>query len=341
MSAYYVGLDVHVMHTAMCILDRHGKCVKRKILRGPWSLIVAELQQLPQTPAVCFEASTAYGHLYELLAPVAERVVVAHPGQLRLIFRSKQKHDRADAEKLAKLLYLDEVPAVHVPNRDVRAWRQLIEYRRRLVGKRTRTKNALRAIIRTIGVRSPREFGLWTRRGTAWLRELELPKLTALQRDLLLEELAMFERQLKLAEAQLEHYSHDHPAITLLRTIPGVGPRTAEAVVAYLDDPRRFARSKAVGSYFGLVPAQDQSGSTNRLGHITRQGPPAVRHLLVEAAWRGVKLSPTIGHYFERIKQDNPERKKIALVATAHYLARVMHAMLRDNRAWSESNLAA
>lgn len=341
MASFYVGLDVHVMHTAMCILDRHGKCVKRRMIRGPWSEIAAELAQLPRPAAVCFEASTAYGHLYELLSPVAERVVVAHPGQLRLIFRSKQKHDRADAEKLAKLLYLGEVPTVHVPGADVRAWRQLIEYRRRLVGKRTRTKNALRAILRTVGLRPPRQFGLWTRGGAAWLREVELPKLTALQRDLLLEELALYDRQLKLAEARLEQYSHAHPAVALLKTIPGVGIRTAEAVVAYLDDPLRFAKSKQVGSYFGLVPAQDQSGATNRLGHITRSGPPAVRHLLTEAAWRGVKLSPAIGQYFERIKQDNPERKKIALVATAHYLARVMHAMLRDNRPWAEASLAA
>ena len=62
-----------------------------------------------------------------------------------------------------------------------------------------------------------------------------------------------------------------------------------------------------------------------------------MRHLLTEAAWRGIKLSARIGQYFERIKQDNPERKKIALVATAHYLARVMHAMLRDNRPWAEA----
>ena len=67
-------------------------------------------------------------------------------------------------------------------------------------------------------------------------------------------------------------------------------------------------------SYFGLVSSQDQSGSTNRLGHITRCGPSVVRCLLTEAAWQGVRRSPTIGHYFNRIGQGNKERKKIALV---------------------------
>ena len=66
--------------------------------------------------AVCFEASAGYGYLFERLQRVARRVVVAHPGHLRLIFRSKRKNDRVDAEKLAKLLFLDEVPGVYVPS---------------------------------------------------------------------------------------------------------------------------------------------------------------------------------------------------------------------------------
>jgi len=341
MASYYVGLDVHLKHTSVCVLDGDGKRIKRLTIRGPWRKIAEELKRLPGKVAVCFEASTAYGCLHELFSEVAARVVVAHPGQLRLIFRSKKKNDRADAEKLAKLLFLGEVPTVYVPSQDVRAWRQLVEYRRRLIAKRTRTKNALRAILRTVGQRPPREFGLWTRLGAAWLAQVELPQLTALQRDLLLEELAMFERQVGRAEKELERYSRDNPAVALLRTIPGVGLRTAEAVVAYLDDPSRFASSKQLGSYFGLVPSQDQSGSTNRLGHITRSGPSVVRHLLSEAAWRSIQCSPTIGRFHERIQQGNPERKKIALVATAHYLVRVMYAMLRDNRPWEEQAVAA
>ena len=151
----------------------------------------------------------------------------------------------------------------------------------------------------------------------------------------------MFNEQVHRAEKHLEQFSATNPAVTLLMTIPGVGIRTAEAMVAYLDDPERFRNSKSVGSYFGLVPAQDQSGSLNRLGHITREGPSTVRKLLTEAAWQGVRRSPTIRQHFERIGQGNQDRKKIALVATAHYLARVMHAMLRQGEAWKETNRVA
>jgi transposase len=264
------------------------------------------------------------------LRPIAQRVVVAHPGQLRLIFRSKKKNDRVDARKLATLLFLDQVPEVHVPALDVRAWRAAIEFRRKLVDKQTMVKNQLRALLRGHGIAAPHRKGLWTRKGLQWLAEVELPTpLVRLQRQCLLEELTSCRARVQEMEKELNAIGRAHGGVCLLRTIPGVGPRTSEAVVAYIDQPKRFNRSKQIGSYFGLVPCQDQSAGTNRLGHITREGPATVRKLLTEAAWQGVQRSPEIRAYFERIERQDPGRKKIALVATAHWLARVMLAMLR------------
>jgi hypothetical protein len=107
-------------------------------------------------------------------------------------------------------------------------------------------------------------------------------------------------------------------------------------VVAHLDDVSRFSRNKQVGSYFGLVPCQDQSAGRDRLGHITRDGPPAVRKLLCEAAWQGIRRSPALQEFFERVTRGEADRRKIALVATAHHLARVMAAMLRSGEVWRE-----
>ena len=81
--------------------------------------MLATLKGLPDRFEVCYEASCGYGHYHDILRPLAARVLVAHPGHLRLIFRSKNKNDRNDAERLAKLLYLGETPAVHVPAPEV------------------------------------------------------------------------------------------------------------------------------------------------------------------------------------------------------------------------------
>ena len=147
---YYVGLDLHWKTSTVCILNDHGKEVKTRTVRGDWNKLLALLGELPGPFALTYEASCGYGYIYDKIAAIAQRVVVAHPGQLRLIFRAKRKNDRVDAAKLAKLLYLDEVPPVHVPSPDVRAWRSLIEYRRHTIDKRTRTKNGLRlaAVLR-------------------------------------------------------------------------------------------------------------------------------------------------------------------------------------------------
>jgi transposase len=269
---------------------------------------------------------------------LAARVVVAHPGRLRLIFRSRDKNDRKDAERLAKLLYLGEAPVVHVPALDVRTWRELINCRGQVIAKRTRAKNALRALLRSAGVVPPRHPALWTKAGLAWLRQLELPTPSQqLRRDLLLEEIETLLRQVRRLEQQLNHQGQHTPAVTQLRSIPGVGIRTAEAVAAFVDDPDRFRNAKAVGRYFGLVPCQDQSGDRHRLGHITREGAPVVRQLVAEAAWQAQRRSPTVRAYFERVQRDDPQRKKIALVATAHYLVRVMWAMLTRGTTWEEN----
>ncbi len=98
---HYVGLDVHQRLSAVCILDENGKREKQFIVRGPWAKLFEALGEIPGPLAMCYEASNGYGFLYDLLSEIGDRVVVAHPGQLRLILRSKRKHDRVDAEKLA------------------------------------------------------------------------------------------------------------------------------------------------------------------------------------------------------------------------------------------------
>lgn len=329
-----VGLDVHSRMTEVCILDANGRLVKRHRMNRPLGELPRTLLTLTegQPFAAAYEASCSYGWLYEQLTRIAHRVVVAHPGHLRLIFAAKRKTDRIDAEKLAKLLYLEALPAVHVPSTDVRSWRGLIEHRRRLVEKRTRTKNALRAMLRTQAIPAPRR--LWTNKGRKWLSELDWPtSAEALRRDMLIEELSHFDSQIKRVTGALDQIGRTQPAVALLRTIPGVGMRTAEAMAAWIDRPGRFARNRQIGSYLGLTPCEDTS-VVRRLGHITKDGPATVRKLLVQSAWQAVRRDPSMKAWYERIVGGNRDRRKIAIVAVAHRLARVMLAMLQSGECY-------
>lgn len=329
----HVGLDYHQNRSSLCIMNGSGQIIKNLSISQRWPGVVQAIKDLPEPAAVAFEASGACGFLFEKLSEVAQRVVVAHPGHLRLIYASRKKNDRIDAKKLAQLLYVEAIPQAHVPAAAVRQWRQLIQVRRSLVQRRTAVKNQVHAMLRNLGIKP--EKHLFSRKGQRWLLTLAMDETSSLQRTLLTEELRQLHQQIRQVEKQLRRQSSDDPRIALLKSVPGVGPRTAEAYLAYVDRIERFGRVNRVGSYFGLVPCEDSSSDKRRLGHITKQGPAIVRQLLCEAAWAGIKKDPSLKERFERICNGRKERRKIAIVAMAHHLSRVMAAILRTGEVYS------
>lgn len=334
-TLYYVGLDVHMKFTAVCILGPQGTIVKEQKIRGDSQAVCRLLRETVPGPFnVVLEASDSYGVWYDRLAPIARSVQVAHPTKLKNIWNCKRKNDRVDARKLALMLMLDSVPAVHVPDPDVRQWRSTIQHRKKLVQKRTAIKNQLRALLRRAHIKAPRN--LWSKKNLRWLAALAFPTAgEALQRDMALEDLDHVNAQIRRIEAELDAWAEAHPGVMLLKTIPGVGNRTAEAVIAWLDDIKRFGGAKQVGAYFGMVPSEDSSADRQRLGHITRQGPGVVRQLLVETVWRMMRCNPIVRGWVERFQHGQAKRKHIAVVATAHKLARCMFAMLRTGEVWN------
>jgi len=208
----YAGLDVHQKQSTVHVMDGNGREVLRRTVHGPWSKVVRTLAQVKRPLSVCFEASSGYGYRHRDLLQVADRVVVAHPGKLRLIFASKRKNDSVDAKRLALLLAVNEVPAVHVPGADVQGWRRAIHRRRQLVAERTRAKNALRALLREVGLRPPK--GLWTVKGMTWLRAQDLEEaMDALNRDYLAEQVQRLTEQITRFQKGLDRIARAHPGV--------------------------------------------------------------------------------------------------------------------------------
>lgn len=336
---YFVGLDVHQKFTALCIRHREKGIVREQTVYGDSRAVCIRLGELMDglkgTCDVAFEAGDGYGLWHERLSGVARRVVVGHPGHLIGIWKTKKKNDRIDAKKLSLYLMTGDIEPVHVPSPEVRAWRMMINHRRGLVQKRTGVKCQLRAVLRRSHIPGvPRN--LWSAKNLRWLAGVELPTdVEALQRDMLLTDLEHFDRQIARVEKELDKRAQAHPAVRQLKTIPQVGNRTAEVMVAWIDQVGRFARTKQVGAYFGFVPTLDASSDRQRLGHITRQGPGVVRQMLVEAVWRMKRRAGCVRKWVESYQHGQKKRTHIAVVAAAHKLARAMYAMLRDGTSWA------
>lgn len=331
-----IGLDAHHCTSTLHILDGRGSG-RSKTIRGKAAKVVAWLRGLDAPFQIAFEASTQYGWLHDQIAalPNARRVVVAHPGKMAAIFKNKRKHDKADARTLATLLLIDQLPQVWVPSIGLRRWRELIEHRRQAVNKRARAKNALRSLLRTYAIDTPKS--LWTIKGMAWLRDLSWSSaIEALRCNQLLQEIEHYNTMVAQVELMLNEIAKDHAGVALLMTIPGIGPRTAEAIMAYIGDPHRFSRTRNVGAYFGLVPCQDESAGKAKFGHITKDGPSTARWLIVEAMWQVAQRSPSMATRIERMTRGRKDRRKIAIVGAARHLLCVMLAMLKTGECWRE-----
>lgn len=152
----------------------------------------------------------------------------------------------------------------------------------------------------------------------------------------LMDEYEFLDKQLWKITDNLDNYLKAKPGAVLLMSIPGIGPRTAEAVLAYTDDVARFGSSREYCSYFGVVPNLDQSGDSRRLGHITKHGPSVVRWLLCEAGWKSIRKSPSLKQFYERVMNGDAKRKKIAIVAVGRKILSIMRAMLTTGELFNE-----
>jgi transposase len=296
-----------------------------------------------------FEISVEAGYRYDALRDCVDTLTVSNPHKMTWIYRTRKKTDRIDARKQAVLLSIGEVPAVHIPSRQVRQWRGTIQQRRVVVDRLVSVKNRIRALLKGNGLTEPPQAGSWWKLANlAWMHEQTRQWTEATTEQLwrvhlaaLLEQMKLLSDQLRSLTRYLDRYLDTQPRGVLLMSIPGVRPRTAEAALAYTDQVHRFRRSKQYTAYFGLTPKLDESGQTCHLGHISKEGPSVVRWLIVESTWRAIKKCQCLRAFYERVQGSQKQRKKVAVVATARKLLTIMRAMLLTGELFSEQTARA
>jgi transposase len=256
---------------------------------------------------------------------------------------TKKKTDREDALKLARLSSMNQVPLVHVPQRPVRQWRSLILYRHKLVERRTAIKNAIHAILVSEGKAMSRGPKAWSEESMSQLRLLARPLEECAKDDLWrghlqmeLENLDDLQKQVAKAELKLDALGQADAGVIRLQTIPGVGPRLGELVVAMIDDPKRFKNARQVGAYAGLTPRRYQSGAMDRSGRISRRGSGKLRKVLVQVAWGMLRNNTHGSKVFQQISKGQKSRRKQAAVALARRVLCWSWAMLRDGTDWHD-----
>jgi len=316
---WIIGCDFHPRFQQIAMVNTEGgEWVERRLEH------VAEAEEFYRSLAgqgarVGMETGAQARWFERLLAELGYELWIGDAAKVRAAETRKQKSDARDARHLLELLCNGQFERMRIwiPPADNRDLRQLLWHRHRLVQMRTRVKNQLRALASSEGM--GRKPSLWSQRGQQQFQALPLAPWAQQRRQDNVELLAELLRRGDPLDQAVLQAAQQRPEAVRLMTHPGVGPITALAFVLVLGDPTRFANSKKLASYLGLIPAEDSSGGKQRLGHLSKQGNALLRGLLVEAAHIAVRHDRRWKREYVRLAMR--KNRSIAIVAVARKLA--------------------
>ncbi len=322
-----IGLDLGDRSSCYCVLDETGSIVLEQRVATTPKALPAAFGAMPRS-RIALETGMHSPWVSRLLSGLGHEVIVAHARNVRLIGEIRRKDDRLDAQTLARLARIDPELLSPVKHRSAKAQADLTVIRARagLVRARTALVNTARGLAKSYGERLR---GCNVRNMNPEKAEGLSPELRAALQPLLagLESLS---EQIREYNERIENLAQEsYPQVALLKQIKGVGTLIALTFLLTLEDPHRFRKSRDVGCYLGLQPGRRNSGQSEPQMHISKEGDPYLRTLLVQGAqhilgpfgpdcdlrrW-GLKLA----------ERGGKSGKKRAIIATARKLAVLLH----------------
>jgi transposase len=327
-----IGCDLHARQQTLAMLDSPTGEVVNVTLKHEGDNVREFYSKLPRPVRVGIEATGSMPWFVNLMEELGIECLVGHPAEIRAAEPRKQKHDRRDADLILTLLVENRFPAIWLPTKELLDLRALLRHRHQWVCLRVKIQNALQAIALANGLR--RGSSLWTQAGQHAIASLPLSPHAAYRRNELQAMYGKFEREIENLSQLVQQQARERVGARLLMTHPGVGPITALATEVFLGDPARFADSKELASYVGMIPGEHSSGKRQRLGGLTKQGNPLLRFLWSEAAIHAVRRDPQLKQFYRRKLIQKGLGK--ARAAVARKLGIRMWIMLRDGIEYNE-----
>ena len=322
-----VGIDLHRNRSHVAVIDEHGELILSKRIVNGRETFLDLLGGLDGESRIAVEATYGWEWLAELLEDAGYDMHLAHPLRTRAIAAARVKTDAVDARTLAHLLRADLLPEAYVAPRDLRDLRELLRHRIGLTAMRSALKNRVHAILAKHGI-TREHSDLFGKGGRQFLAALELREAPRARLDSLIALICDFDREIDATTKEIDLRAKADDRVDVLCQIRGVGPYTAMLIIAEVGDISRFPDARHLCAWAGLTPTVRSSDGKARLGHISRQGSPALRWALVEAAQKCTTGGGPLREQFERITKRRG--RKIAKVAVARQILTLSYYGLRD-----------
>jgi transposase len=300
-----MGFDQHRAQITYDLLDTEtGEVRGGRVRPADRESVRAFLRRFEGSELVAaVEATTGWRFLVEELEAAGAEVHLAEPAETseRRGRKKRAKTDRADARLLRELMLAGRLPESWIPPEHLLELRSKVRLRHTLAEQRSEWQQRIQAQLYHHGV--PRRRQLLTAENRAWLEQLELPEAARLQIEVALRMIDQLRAELEPIERELRAFARRQPGSRALMSHYGIGELTAVTILAELGDARRFRSSRRAVRYAGLDITVSQSDQRRSPGHLSRQGPPALRWALFEAAQVARRPSSPDRDYYEQASE--------------------------------------
>jgi len=247
------------------------------------------------------------------------------------------KTDKKDARKMSNQLSLGLLRGIYIPTEEQEDKRSLSRGRQDVVERRQATGNQIKMKLHYLGITVSD-----VRVSEKFMKEVEGLELSAGHREYLKEQVASWREdteRIKRFNKLLESQAEKDKLEKIYRSAPGIGAISARVLSNELGDMGRFNNGRELSSNSGLTPSEYSSGEHVRKGHITRQGNPRVRAILVEVAWRAIREDKGLREIYENISSRKEGKK--AIVAVARRMLLRLRKCLKDQKPWEDLGASA
>ncbi len=334
---FTAGIDYHKRYSVAHVLDPEGK----KVCKGriePNSLAAFErfFSGFEKKQVRCvFEASMNWGYLYDLLHEIDQvaDVTMAHPFKTRVIAEAQVKTDKLDARWLAELHRVGLIAESHASSQDARRRKELLRQRCFFVRQRTSIRNRVHNLLGSQrDLQMPQVSDIFGKKGIEALGKAMLDQPH--RRLMLDQDLAMMRelnKHIKADEAAIADDFTGNGDYELLLSVPGYGPTLAAVIASEIDGIARFAGSKKLLGYSGLVPTTSSSGGKTYHGRMMKACNKWLKWAFIEGAWVAVGCNPYFGGIYRNAKARG-KKANTAITIVANRMATIVYQLLTERR---------
>ncbi|MFN4173685.1 MAG: IS110 family transposase [Parachlamydiaceae bacterium] len=324
----FVGIDVHKKTYAVTAISE-GRLIKRDVLSANPAILIAYLQKKYSSGNIitAYEAGFCGFHLHRALEKAGIKNIVVHAASLE-VSNSRVKTDARDSLKIAQQLAEGRLRCVYIPSPEQEDRRTVSRLRDTFASEKVRIGNQIKSLLYLHGLIADNDSKKVCEKWIEKISALSLMPGLKFSIELLCRAWLEYNSKIKEIEEELDKQVEvDQEIDQIYQSAPGIGKTSARILSNELGDLSQFKNERQLFSYIGLTPSEHSSGDRIRQGHITKQGKPLIRKILVQSAWTAIRYDKGLKQVFDRIR--NRAGGKKAIIGIARRLIGRLRACLK------------